>query len=86
MGFVAWIVLGFIAGALAGVLTGRRADGCLTRIIVGILGALIGGGLARAAGLKGVTEFGIRAVVVATLGATLLLLLLQAVEGRRSRR
>jgi len=85
MGLLAWIVLGFVAGTLAGVLTGRRTGrGCLLRIAVGVLGALIGGALARAAGYEGVDELSLRSLLVATLGATLLLLVLGAVEGRRS--
>lgn len=84
MGIVAWVLTGFLAGALGGWITGRRAGGCLTRIVVGILGALIGGGLARAAGMRGVTELSVRSVAIATVGSCLLLLLLQAIDGRRS--
>jgi uncharacterized membrane protein YeaQ/YmgE (transglycosylase-associated protein family) len=83
MGIVAWVVMGFLAGGLGGWVTGRRAGGCLPRIVVGVLGALIGGAIARAAGMRGVTELSIRSVAVATVGASLLLLVLQAVEGRR---
>jgi uncharacterized membrane protein YeaQ/YmgE (transglycosylase-associated protein family) len=79
-------VLGFLAGTLAGIATGARREGCITRIAVGVIGALIGGALARAAGLKGVTydHVGLRSVLVATAGAALLLLVLQAVSGGRA--
>lgn len=50
---------------------------------MGVVGALIGGALARAAGYEGITEFGLRSVLIAALGATLLLLVLSAIEGRR---
>ena len=88
MGVLSWLVLGFLAGTLAGLATGNRGEGCITRIAVGVLGALIGGALARAAGLNGVTvdRFSLRTVLVSALGATLLLLALQAlgaVNGRR---
>ena len=54
MGLFSWIVLGFLAGLVGGMITGaRQARGCLPRIAVGVLGALIGGALARAAGLLG---------------------------------
>ena len=58
-------------------------SGCLYTMAVGVLGALIGGGLMQAAGHKGVTEFDFRSVLVAALGAVLLLLVLQAIRGRR---
>lgn len=85
MTLLAWIVLGFLAGTLASVVTGRRSgSGCLLRLAVGVLGALVGGALARAAGYEGVDELSLRSVLVASLGATLLLLLLGALEGRRT--
>jgi uncharacterized membrane protein YeaQ/YmgE (transglycosylase-associated protein family) len=85
MGIVAWIVIGFLAGGLGGWITGRRASGCLTRVATGIVGALVGGALARAAGMRGVTELSVRSVAVATMGACVLLLVLQAIEGRGRR-
>ena len=85
MTLLAWVVLGFLAGTLASVVTSRRSgSGCLLRIAVGVLGALVGGALARAAGYEGVDELNLRSVLVASLGATLLLLLLGALEGRRT--
>ena len=87
MGLVTWIILGFIAGSIAGIATNNRGAGCITKVAIGILGALIGGALARAAGLNGVAidRFTLRTVLVSALGATLLLLVLQAigVSGRR---
>jgi uncharacterized membrane protein YeaQ/YmgE (transglycosylase-associated protein family) len=51
-------------------------------VAVGILGALIGGALMHAAGHEGVNEFSLRSLLVAALGAILLLLVLQAISGR----
>ena len=56
--------------------------GCIYTIAVGVLGALLGGWLMQANGRKGVNDFDIRSVLVAALGAVLLLLVLQAVSGR----
>jgi uncharacterized membrane protein YeaQ/YmgE (transglycosylase-associated protein family) len=81
MGLISWIVVGLIAGAVAGRLTHHRL-GCLAKIVVGVVGALIGGALARAAGLGGITTFGLRTVLLAALGATILLAVLEAIEGR----
>ena len=90
MGVLTWIVFGFIAGTVAGMVTGRRGSGCLTRIVVGILGALVGGGLARAAGVKQVSfqSFTLGGLLIAIAGASLLLFVLEALSGRsgRSRR
>jgi uncharacterized membrane protein YeaQ/YmgE (transglycosylase-associated protein family) len=89
MGVLEWVLLGLIAGSIAGMATGNRGEGCLTRIAIGVVGALIGGALARAAGLEAVSlrHFSLSSVLVATAGATLLLLVLQAVSGaQRPRR
>lgn len=82
MGLLSWILTGLVAGWIAGRLSGRRQDGCLGNIAVGVIGALVGGGLARAAGYPGVTRFGLRSLLLAALGATLLLLVLDALERR----
>ncbi len=87
VGILTWIVFGFIAGTVAGMVTGRRASGCISRIVVGILGALVGGSLARAAGVKQVSfeSFTLSGLLVAILGSSLLLLVLEALSGRSRR-
>jgi uncharacterized membrane protein YeaQ/YmgE (transglycosylase-associated protein family) len=83
---LAWIVVGFIAGLVARWIVKDDRTGCIYTIVVGILGALIGGALMNASGHKGVNEFDLRSILVAALGAVLLLLVLQAISGRFSRR
>jgi uncharacterized membrane protein YeaQ/YmgE (transglycosylase-associated protein family) len=83
VGLLSWIVVGFLAGAVAGRVAHQRL-GCLTKIVVGIVGALIGGALARAAGLGGIGHFGLRALLLAAVGASALELVLRAVEQRGS--
>jgi uncharacterized membrane protein YeaQ/YmgE (transglycosylase-associated protein family) len=87
VGILTWILFGFVAGTVAGMVTGRRGTGCLTRIMVGILGALIGGSLARAAGVKQVSfqSFTLVGLLVAIAGASLLVLVLEALSGGRGR-
>ena len=86
MGLVSWVIVGLIAGATASRVTGYRI-GCLTKIGVGVIGALLGGALARAAGLSGVRHFGLGSVLLAAAGATVLLLIVGAIErGQASRR
>lgn len=81
MGLASWILMGLLAGAVARYFTTGRG-GCLTTIGVGILGALGGGVLSTALGFGGLSGFDIRSFVIATLGATLLLLVLRLVRGR----
>ena len=82
MSIVAWIVLGFLAGALAERATGQRSSGCLTRIALGIAGALIGGAIANAAGEDGVNDFSLWSLLLAFVGASVLLLLFGALNRR----
>ena len=85
MGIVAWIVLGLLAGMVArAVVPGRHDLGCLTTTAVGILGAIIGGAIASAADVGELGSFYDAGTWgISILGAILLLLLLQAVGGRR---
>jgi uncharacterized membrane protein YeaQ/YmgE (transglycosylase-associated protein family) len=82
MGILGWIVVGFFAGAISGALVGgRTARGCLPNIVVGVLGGIVGGWLARQMELGPVEGF-IAAVVVATFGALVVRLVLNAMERR----
>ena len=89
MGVLAWIVLGAVAGFIAEKLTGNRT-GVLLATIIGIVGALLGGFLAKE--LLGVTTldtfFNLSTWVTAVIGAVMLFFLYGAVRGRgrRSRR
>ena len=82
MSILAWVVVGFLAAVIAGAVTGRPAEGCLTKIGVGVLGALIGSALARAAGINGLNGFHLRSILIAALGSSVLLFVLGAIEGR----
>ena len=86
MNIIGWIVIGLLAGLLARWITRDDKSGCLYTVAVGILGALIGGALMQAAGEKGINDFDVRSILVAALGAVLLLLVLQAIGGRSRRR
>jgi uncharacterized membrane protein YeaQ/YmgE (transglycosylase-associated protein family) len=87
MGVIAWIVLGAIAGLIAEHLTGRKS-GLLLATVVGIVGALLGGFLAKA--LFHVqtlnTFFNLSTWITAIVGAAILFLLMRAVSGNRRRR
>ena len=76
MGIVTWIIFGALAGWIASIIVGRNDQmGCLSNIVVGVVGALIGGFLMSFIGQAGVTGFNLASFIVAVLGAVLLLLI-----------
>ena len=84
-----WIVLGLLAGALAKFLVpGRDPSGCLVTIVLGILGAFVGGLVGTALGWGRVTSgsFDLRSVTLATFGAIVVLLIGRLVAGGFRRR
>lgn len=69
-----WIVLGGLAGWIASLITGRNdQQGCLMNIIVGIIGAAIGGAIVSFFGGDNVIGFNLGSLIVAILGAVVLL-------------
>ncbi len=82
MGWLAWLIVGGVAGALASAVMHSRL-GIVADIIVGIVGAFIGGFLFSLIGAPGATGFNIWSVVVAFIGAVVLLALLRAFSGNR---
>jgi uncharacterized membrane protein YeaQ/YmgE (transglycosylase-associated protein family) len=80
---LAWLVVGLIAGAIASRVVAGRGFGCLADIVVGVAGALIGGYLLGALfGVTGTVGF-FGSIIVAFLGAAVLLALLKALSGGR---
>lgn len=86
MSIVGWIVIGLLAGGVARWIVKDDRSGCIYTMVVGVLGALIGGALMNAVDSTGVDEFSLRSILVAALGAVLLLLVLQAIAGRGASR
>jgi uncharacterized membrane protein YeaQ/YmgE (transglycosylase-associated protein family) len=84
MGIIAWIVLGLIAGFIASKIVNRTGEGPLLDIVLGVVGALVGGFLFNIVGASGVTGFNIWSILVAVAGAVVLLLAYHAIAGRRS--
>jgi uncharacterized membrane protein YeaQ/YmgE (transglycosylase-associated protein family) len=76
MGIISWIFLGLIAGALAKFLVpGKDPGGFFITILIGIVGAILGGFLGSFMGLGRVESFDLGGIVIATLGAIILLVL-----------
>ncbi len=84
MSILGWIFLGLIAGFLASKLVNNRGSGALLDILLGMVGAIVGGSVMNALGGVGITGFNIYSMLVATLGAVILLFLYHALMGRRA--
>ncbi|RKR04230.1 putative membrane protein YeaQ/YmgE (transglycosylase-associated protein family) [Kushneria sinocarnis] len=81
MGIIAWIIFGLIAGAIAKFLMpGKDPGGIIVTIIIGIVGALLGGWIGTALGFGGVSGFNFGSFVIAILGAIILLFLYRVVR------
>jgi uncharacterized membrane protein YeaQ/YmgE (transglycosylase-associated protein family) len=81
--FIFWIVFGALAGWIASLITGSDR-GIVGDIIVGILGAILGGWLFTALGGQGVTGFNLPSLLVAVLGSIVLIWLVHAFRGDTS--
>lgn len=85
MGIISWIILGGLAGWIASKFTGHDARmGVGMNIVVGIIGAFVGGWVVSLFGGTGVTGFNIWSFLVALIGAIILLVIFNAVTGKRN--
>ncbi|HJR19998.1 MAG TPA: GlsB/YeaQ/YmgE family stress response membrane protein [Dongiaceae bacterium] len=83
MSWIVWIILGLVAGILAKwIMPGRDPGGFIVTIILGIVGALIGGFISVKLGFGDVTGFNIGSIIIAVLGAMLLLFIYRMVKSR----
>ncbi len=83
MSFIGWIVLGLIAGFIASKVVNKRGEGVVMDIVLGIVGAIVGGFLFSMVGGAGVTGFNIYSMIVAVVGAIVVLLIYHAIVGRK---
>ncbi len=84
MGIIAWLVLGLIAGFIASKIVNHTGSGVIMDIVLGVVGALVGGFLFSVFGATGVTGFNIYSMIVAVVGAVVVLWLYHALVGRRA--
>jgi uncharacterized membrane protein YeaQ/YmgE (transglycosylase-associated protein family) len=82
MSILAWIVLGLIAGFIASKIVNKTGEGIILDIVLGIVGAVVGGWLFSAFGSSGVSGLNIYSLVVAVIGAVVVLLAYHAITGR----
>jgi uncharacterized membrane protein YeaQ/YmgE (transglycosylase-associated protein family) len=83
MSFIAWIVLGLISGFIASKIVNKSGEGLLLDIILGVVGALVGGFLFNQFGMAGVSGVNLYSMLVAIVGAVVVLLLYHAIFRRR---
>ena len=87
MSLFAWILLGLLAGFIASHLVNHRGEGMILDILLGIVGAVVGGWLAHLLGYAGVSQLDLYGIMVATLGAVVFLFVYHAIRrsviGRR---
>ena len=85
MGIFSWIFVGLIAGVLAKfILPGRDPGGFIVTVLIGMAGAIVGGFVFRILGGVGATGFNPWSILVATVGALILLALYRLFTGQRS--
>ena len=78
MSIVAWIIVGLIAGFVASKIVNRTGEGGILDVLLGIAGAVVGGWLFHAFGMRGVTGLNLYSMVVATIGAAMFLVVYHA--------
>jgi uncharacterized membrane protein YeaQ/YmgE (transglycosylase-associated protein family) len=82
MGILAWLVLGLIAGFIASLLVNKKGEGMFMDIVLGIVGAVVGGFIAHFAGYSGITGFDPYSIMIAVGGSIVVLFLYHALARR----
>lgn len=86
MGIIGWLIIGAAAGWIASIITGNdKRMGAGMNILVGIVGGFVGGLVMSLVGGYGITGFNLYSLIVATIGAIILLLIVNVVKRRTSR-
>jgi uncharacterized membrane protein YeaQ/YmgE (transglycosylase-associated protein family) len=81
-GWIAWIIIGLIAGWIASKIVNKEGSGILLDLVIGLVGSIIGGVIFQAAGGAGFTGFNLWSLLVAVIGAIILLVIYHAIFGR----
>jgi uncharacterized membrane protein YeaQ/YmgE (transglycosylase-associated protein family) len=84
MSFLAWIVFGLISGFIASKVVNKSGEGVVMDIVLGIVGAVAGGWLFNAFGHTGVTGVNFYSILVAVVGAVIVLFIYHALVGSRA--
>ena len=80
MSILAWVILGLIAGFIGSKLVNKRGEGLFLDIVLGVIGAVVGGWVFNFFGAAGVSGLNIYSLVVAVIGAVLVLVIYHAIR------
>jgi uncharacterized membrane protein YeaQ/YmgE (transglycosylase-associated protein family) len=83
MSILSWVLLGLIAGFIGSKLVNSEGQGLWLDIVLGIVGAIVGGFLFSFFGAEGITGFNIYSMIVAIVGSVVVLWIYHALAGRR---
>ena len=84
MSIIAWLILGLIAGFVASKIYAGSGQGVLLDIVLGVVGAFVGGFIFDTVGGVGVTGFNLWSLIVAIIGAVIVLWIYHTIVGRRA--
>jgi uncharacterized membrane protein YeaQ/YmgE (transglycosylase-associated protein family) len=84
MSIIAWVILGLIAGFVGSKIVNKRGEGLVRDILLGVIGAVVGGWLFHMFGAAGVTGLNLYSLVVAVIGAIVVLVVYHAIFGKRA--
>jgi uncharacterized membrane protein YeaQ/YmgE (transglycosylase-associated protein family) len=84
MSFIAWLLLGLIAGFIASKIVNKTGEGLWLDIVIGVIGAELGGWLFSLFGMSGVTGLNVYSLLVAVVGAVILLFIYHQLIRRRT--
>lgn len=84
MSIIGWIILGLIAGFIASKIVNKAGEGFIMDIVLGIIGAIVGGFIFTRIGAAGVTGFNLYSMLVAIVGAIIVLVIYHALFSRRA--
>ena len=82
MSIIAWIILGLIAGFIASKIVNKQGEGIILDIVLGVVGAIVGGFIFTQLGATGITGFNIWSMLVAIIGAVIVLWIYHAITSR----
>ena len=82
MSILAWIVLGVVAGFIGSKIVNRTGEGLVLDLVLGVVGAIVGGFIANTFGHAGVTGLNIYSLVVAVIGAIVVLMAYRLIANR----
>jgi uncharacterized membrane protein YeaQ/YmgE (transglycosylase-associated protein family) len=86
MSVLGWVVFGLITGFVASRIVNKHGEGCILNVVLGIVGACVGGFIFNSIGGQGITGFNLYSMFVAVIGAIVVLFLYHAITGRHGLR